>query len=73
MRSTRLADFQLDQWLPAGVRVDDLIALLAALTVFAVFFAMWQALREHTPFERRLAQIVQRRQVLREGAYPGGG
>jgi tight adherence protein C len=68
MRSTRLTDFQIADWLPAGMRLDDAIVLLAALAVVATFFAMWQALRPNTSFERRVEQIVQRKESLRQTA-----
>jgi tight adherence protein C len=56
---------QLEHWLPAGTGVDDLIAALAALAMLATLFAIWHALRPNSAFERRLAQIVDRREVLR--------
>jgi tight adherence protein C len=68
MRSTRLQDFQIADWLPAGVKLDDAIAFLAALAVLATLLAMWQALRPNSPFERRLEQIVQRKERLRDTA-----
>jgi tight adherence protein C len=68
MRSTRLADFQIADWLPAGMRLDDAIVLLAALAVVATFFAMWQALRPNNSFERRVEEIVQRKESLRQTA-----
>jgi hypothetical protein len=66
MRSTRLQDFQIAEWLPPGVGVDDVIVLLASLATVAMFFAMWQAMRPNSPFERRLDQIVQRKESLRQ-------
>jgi len=66
MRSTRLQDFQIAEWLPPGVGVDDVIVLLASLAAVAMFFAMWQAMRPNSPFERRLDQIVQRKESLRQ-------
>ena len=68
MRSTRLQDFQIADWLPAGVRLDDVIVVLASLAVLAMFFAMWQALRPDTAFERRFEEIVQRKESLRQTA-----
>jgi tight adherence protein C len=66
MRSTRLQDFQVADWLPSGVGVDDVIVLLASLATLAMFFAIWQALRPSSPFERRFDQIVQRKETLRQ-------
>jgi tight adherence protein C len=64
MRNTlRIAD-----WLPAGIGVDDAIVVLASLATLAMFLAMWQALRPNSAFERRLEQIVQRKETLRQSA-----
>jgi tight adherence protein C len=68
MRSNRLSNFQLADWLPAGVTVDDAITLLAALAVLTTVLAMWQVLRPSSVFERRLGQIVQRKESLRQQA-----
>ena len=68
MSSTRLQDFRIADWLPASMRPDDLIAVLAALAVLTTVFAMWQALRPNNAFERRLYQIVQRKEGLRQSA-----
>jgi tight adherence protein C len=68
MKSTRLQDFQIADWLPRGVGLDDVIVVLAALAVLVMFCAMWQAFRPNNPFERRLAHIVQRKERLRETA-----
>jgi tight adherence protein C len=66
--SYRLQDFHAADWLPAGVGVDDAIAVLAALATLATAVAMWQVLRPSSSFERRLEQIVQGRESLRENA-----
>ena len=50
------------------MRLDDVIVVLASLAVLAMFFAMWQALRPNSPFERRFEQIVQRKESLRQTA-----
>ncbi len=56
------------RWLPAGIGLDDAIAVLAALAVLAIVLAMWQALRPKNAFERRLEQIVERKETLRRAA-----
>lgn len=61
MTSARIAD-----WLPAGVRLDDVIVVFASLAMLATFAAIWQALRPDSPFERRLDQVVQRKESLRQ-------
>jgi tight adherence protein C len=68
MRSNRLSNFLLADWLPAGVTLDDAITLLAALAVLTTVLAMWQVLRPSSLFERRLEQIVQRKESLRQQA-----
>ncbi len=68
MRSNSLSNFQLADWLPAGVALDDVITLLAALAVLTTVLAMWQVLRPSSVFERRLEQIVQRKESLRQQA-----
>src|SRR5262249_36496607 len=55
-------------WLPPGVSVEDVIVALASLATLAMFFAMWQALRPNSPVERRLEQIVHRKETLRQSA-----
>jgi tight adherence protein C len=66
MRSTRLQDFRIEDWLPSGVGLDDAIVLLASLAVSAMVFALWQVMRPNTSFERRLDQIVEGKERLRQ-------
>ncbi len=68
MKSMRAQDFQLADWLPAGITPDDAIAALAALAALVMFFAMWQALRGQSPVERRFREIVERKETLRQKA-----
>jgi tight adherence protein C len=68
MRSTRIQDFRLEDWLPYWLSADDLIAGLASLAVLVALVAVWQALRGHNAFERRFARIAMQRQNLREAA-----
>src|SRR5438132_538472 len=49
-----------------GGNLAETLAVLAALAVLATFFAMWQVLRPNSAFERRLEQIVQRKELLRQ-------
>jgi len=63
MNTPHIAD-----WLPAGIRLEDAIIVLASLATLAMFFAMWQTLRPNSAFERRLEQIVQRKETLRQSA-----
>jgi tight adherence protein C len=72
MNSTRVVDFKLDQWLPYWLGTDDLIVGLAALAVVVALIAVYNALRSYSPFQRRFAQIAQRRQTLRRAALDTG-
>jgi tight adherence protein C len=66
MRSTRLQDFQIEDWLPWGMGIDDAIVLLATLAVLATILALWQVMRPNTSFERRLEQVVEGKERLRQ-------
>lgn len=57
-----------DDYLPFGLRLNDIIALMAGLAVLATFFAVWQALRANTSFERRLATIADKKEAMRLAA-----
>lgn len=57
-----------DNYLPFGLGLNDVIALMAGLAVFATFFAIWQGLRADTSFERRLTQIADKKQAMRLAA-----
>ncbi|HEX3535461.1 MAG TPA: type II secretion system F family protein [Stellaceae bacterium] len=66
--STRVSDFKLEEWLPIGWSPDDVIALLAAVTILVALYAVWLALRPRSPLERRVADIAERKDVLRRAA-----
>jgi tight adherence protein C len=68
MRSTSLANFRIENWLPYWLPLDDLIAALAALAVLATLLAIWFTLQGGSPFERRFEEIVQRKERLRQNA-----
>lgn len=68
MKSVQPHDLDPSGWLPAGIGLDDAIALLAAMAVLTMFFALWQALRPKDAFERRLQHIVERRETMRRAA-----
>jgi tight adherence protein C len=72
MMSTRVADFRLQEWLPLWLGVDDLIGALAALAVLVALIGVYNALRSHNPFERRFAQIAQRKEALRRTVLDSG-
>jgi len=64
----RLQDFTIADWLPAGVSLDEAITVLAGLATLTTVLAMWQVLRPSNAFERRLEEVVQRKESLRQGA-----
>ena len=64
----RLQDFAIAEWLPAGVSLDQAITVFAGLATLATVLAMWQVLRPNNSFERRLEEIVERKETLRQGA-----
>jgi tight adherence protein C len=66
--SNRVSNFQIADWLPTGVAPDDAITALASFAVLATVLAMWQVLRPSSVFERRLEQIVQSKETLRQQA-----
>ena len=61
-------DFGIARLLPAGVGLDDAIAMLAALAVLTMFLALWQTFRPKDAFERRLQRVVERRETMRRAA-----
>lgn len=68
MSGSPLANARIEDWLPFGLGLNDAIAITAGLAVVTTFFAVWQALRANTSFERRLTQIVDRKEVMRQSA-----
>jgi hypothetical protein len=65
-QSTRVADFKPEDWLPGWLPPDMLIGAMAALAVLVAFLAIWQALRLYDPFERRFAEIADRKETLKQ-------
>jgi len=57
-----------DEYLPFGLQLNDIIALMAGLAVLATFFAVYQALRANTSFERRLSLIADKKEAMRLAA-----
>jgi tight adherence protein C len=64
----RLQDFSIADWLPAGVSPETAITVLAGLATLATVVAIWQVLRPSNAFERRLEDVMQRKETLRQGA-----
>ena len=58
----------LDSYLPFGLGINDVIALMAGLAVLATFFAIYQGMRPNTSFERRLAHIADKKEAMRLAA-----
>jgi tight adherence protein C len=68
MKGVQPQDLDLARWLPAGIGLDDAIAVLAATAVLTMFLALWRALRPKEAFERRLQHVVERREAMRRTA-----
>jgi tight adherence protein C len=68
MKGVQPEDLDLARWLPAGVGLDDAIAILAAVAVLTMCVALWQTLRPKDAFERRLQEIIERRETMRRAA-----
>ena len=62
----RPQDFSIADWL--GISPDDAITVLAGLATLATVVAMWQVLRPSNAFERRLEDVMHRKETLRQGA-----
>jgi tight adherence protein C len=58
----------LEQLLPFGLGLNDVIALAAGLAVLTTFFAVYQALRSDTSYERRLTAITDKKESMRRAA-----
>jgi tight adherence protein C len=58
--------FHLEDWLPFGLGVDMAISILAGAAVLVVMFALFDAFRIDTSFDRRLKELKDRRDVLRK-------
>ena len=68
MSAMPVNNFRIEQWLPAGLRLEDIIALTAGLAVVATVFAMWHAFHGNSSLNRRLAQIADKKEVMRQAA-----
>jgi tight adherence protein C len=68
MKSTSLRAFRIEDWLPPGIALDNLIAVLAATAVLVTFLAIWHTLQGRGSFDRRLQEITQRKEELRQSA-----
>ncbi len=68
MSAMPVSSFRIEQWLPAGIGLEDVIAASAGLAVIATFLAMWHAFRGNASLDRRLAQIADRKEAMRQAA-----
>ena len=64
----RPQDFVITDYLPTGVSPETAITVLAGLATLVTVLAMWQVLRPSNAFERRLEDVMQRKETLRQGA-----
>ena len=60
-------------FLPAGLALDDAIAVLAAIAAFIVTAVVWQALFDRDPLQARLKALAARRDELRTGLIARAG
>jgi tight adherence protein C len=65
MKGIQPQDLDITRWLPPGVKLNDAIAGLAALATLAILIVLWQALRPKDVFQRRIEQIVARKEAMR--------
>jgi tight adherence protein C len=63
-----VSNFQIESWLPVGFGMADIISASAGLAVVATFFAVWYALLGNRVLERRMAQIADRKEAMRQVA-----
>lgn len=63
----RLEDL-IQGWLPAGITVADMIGFMAGMSMLVTVFALWNALRSQSNFSRRVVQVTQRKESLRQAA-----
>jgi tight adherence protein C len=68
MSNMPVSNFHIETWLPAGIGMDDVISLTAGLAVVATFYAVWHALVGNSVLDRRLAQIADRKEAMRQAA-----
>jgi tight adherence protein C len=68
MSAMPIANFEIEQLLPAGLGLDDVIATTAGLAAVATFLAIWHVLRGNSSLERRLAQIADKKEAMRQSA-----
>ena len=64
----RPQDLVITDYLPTGVSPETAITILAGLATLATVLAMWQVLRPSNAFERRLEDVMHRKETLRQGA-----
>ncbi len=56
-----------EQYLPAGVTIEDLIVVMSSLTVLISFIAVWSSLLHRDPSQKRAKLIAEQREALRGG------
>jgi len=68
MSAMPVTQFRIERWLPAGVGLEDVIAAAAGIAMVVTFYAMWQAFRGNSSLERRLVQIADKKEAMRQQA-----
>lgn len=56
-----------EKYLPAGLTVEDLIIVMAALSVLVSFAAVWSSLLHRDPSQKRAKLLAEQREALRGG------
>ncbi|MEX1147522.1 MAG: type II secretion system F family protein, partial [Sphingomonadales bacterium] len=57
----------MEQYLPTGIEIVDIITVMAGLATFLIVLAIWNATLAHDPMRGRLKALNARRQVLKSG------
>lgn len=57
----------MEQYLPAGIELVDIITIMAGLATFLTILAVWNAALAHDPMRGRLKALNARRDVLKAG------
>jgi tight adherence protein C len=68
MSAMPVSGFRIEQWLPAGFTLEDVIAASAGLAMVVTFYAIWHALRGNSSLERRLSAIADKKESMRRTA-----
>ncbi len=57
----------IENYLPAGVTMEDVIVVMSSITVFISFAAVWSSLLYRDPSQKRAKALTEQREALRSG------